>query len=309
MNFLAYIEQIGYPIIMLDEVVKKKSKYIYYFKFKGRWQIAPKWELKILQKILKDYLTKFYASNHISDNATAYIKNKNISYNLDRHQGNSYFFVTDFNNFFPSMTEKDIIMILKNILSNEDEKSFEYIKEIVFFRNKLQYGFPTSPIISNLVLKKFDTELMNGLVSNFANYLIQYTRYSDDITISSKYKIPKSDLKNFIFTLIDDYPFLSINHKKTRFFEKYSNKPHITGLIPLSKRNTIGKKQYNKIKVNIYLILKKQNIANQKYFNNLTSLKSYLNYLYLVDKHNYNRLKTSFQNFKDLPDYNELFKK
>ena len=124
MNFLEYLDNIGYHTKLLNEVVNNKYKYVYSFKFKGKCQIAPKWKLKILQRILKDYLTKYYSNDtNISENATAYIKNQNISYNLVRHQGNSYFFTSDFKNFFPSIYEENIKGILATILINHPIKN------------------------------------------------------------------------------------------------------------------------------------------------------------------------------------------
>ena len=104
-------------------------------------------------------------------------------------------------------------------------------------------------------MKDFDEKLSRELKNFFPDKNIQYSRYSDDITISTKYKIDKTSIQNIIKNLIDDsYSFLEINSKKTRYFEKYSNKPYITGLIPLLKRNSIGKKKYLKIKLNIHLL-------------------------------------------------------
>jgi RNA-directed DNA polymerase len=312
MNFLDFLNNIGYPIKLLNEVINNKHKYVYTFKFKGKWQIAPKWQLKILQKILKDYLTKNYSENkNISNNATAYIKNKNISYNLERHQGNSYFFTSDFKNFFPSIYENDIKNILSTTLVNESTESLTYINKIIYHKGRLQYGFPTSPIISNLIMYDFDKELDKILNEKYKNINIQYTRYSDDITISSKYKIDKLIIKNTIIELMElSYSFLKLNNKKTRYFEKYAHRPHITGLIPLSNRNTIGKKRYNEIKLNINLLINNEVITNNKYFQTINSLSSYLNYMYLVDRHNYIRLKNSFNNkYKSFNNYELLFKK
>jgi len=310
MNFIEYLEDIGYPQILLNEVVENKNKYTYDFKSKGKWQIAPKWELKILQKILKDYLTKSYSKFNISNNATAYIKGKNISYNVDRHQGNSYFFTTDFKNFFPSISESNIKHKLVTLLNKETEQSISYILKIIFYNEKLQYGFPTSPIISNFVMKAFDDILQKNLETLFSkNNNLQYTRYSDDITISSRYKIDKQNLEQAIKSLIDDkYTYLKFNEKKTRFFEKYAKRPHITGLIPLEKRNTIGKKKYNQIKLNIHLLINNSSVNNDILFDTIKSLSSYLSYLYLVDTHSYNRLKNSFiSKFRDNENFNKIF--
>ncbi|MFY4817941.1 reverse transcriptase domain-containing protein [Aliarcobacter butzleri] len=310
MDFLNYLQATGYHNNLLIEVINNLDRYIYKFKFKGKWQIAPKWELKILQKILKEYLTKYYGSI-ISENATAYIVGKNLSYNVSKHQGNSYFFVTDFKNFFPSIEFEKVKYILKSNLNKETEDSIDLILKIVFYDNKLQYGFPTSPIISNLILINFDKKIEQYLLNYFKGNNIKYSRYSDDITISAKYKINKNDVLSIIENLIDsEYTYLKLNLQKTRFFEKYSHSPYITGLVPLNQRISIGKKKFNIIKLNTYLILSNKAIENDNFFRKENQLQSYLNYLYLVDKHNYIKLKNYFsKNYIDSTIFNSLFRK
>lgn len=310
MNFLEYIESEGYPKILLDDVLQHIHRYTYIFYVKGKLQIAPKWQLKIIQKILKKYLEINYASNHISKNATAYLKGKNISYNVDRHQGNNYFFTSDFKNFFPSIEKDSVMEILTSILDKETLDSLEYIFRIIFYNGTLQYGFPTSPIISNLIMKCFDDELQKKLDSKYSKKIPKYSRYSDDITISSKYKIGKKEILAEIEELLSElYPYLRINDKKTRVFEKYSNKPYITGLVPLSNRNTIGRKKYNEIKLNILLLLKNITISKDGFFKDSKSMSSYLSYLYSVDKHNYNRMKMHFLKNYESTILNTLFLK
>ena len=97
--------------------------------------------------------------------------------------------------------------------------------------------------------------------------------------------------------------------KKTRSFEKYAKTPYITGLVPLNKRNTIGKKKYNQLKINLYLLMKNQLIKNPNFYKSKDSARSYISYLYLVDKHNYNRLKYYFLNKFEKNEVEIFFKK
>jgi len=309
MTFLKYLEQKGYPNILLNEILENYSNYTYYFRSKGKFQIAPKWELKILQKILKDYLYDNY-SNKISAYSTAYIKNENISFNVSKHFGKNYFYVSDFSNFFPSIKLSYIQQYLTKSLMKEDESSLDVIFKIAFYKDSLQYGFPTSPILSNIIMFDFDNILFNNLTKSFPNNNISYSRYCDDITIASKYEIQSETTKKLITQIINsEYSFLQINKKKTKTFEKYSNYPYITGLVPLKNRATIGKKKFNLIKLNIYLHLKNKTIENDKLFKTKLSLSSYLSYIYLVDSHNYNRLKEHFSKNFTAKEINHLFKK
>lgn len=309
MSFLEYLEEKGYPNILLKKIFDKHEDYIYHFRIKGKLQIAPKWELKILQKILKDYLTDNYTPS-ISNFATAYIKNENISYNVSKHFGRNYFYVTDFSNFFPSIKLTNIKDYLSSIFKDEDSSSLDMIFNIGFYRNSLQYGFPTSPIISNIVMAKFDNLFFEKLKIKFPENNIAYSRYCDDLTISSKYEISSKVINDLLNNLLSkEYNYLSINKKKTRSFEKYSQYPYITGLVPLKDRVTIGKKRFNMLKLNIYLSLKKEPIKNTDLFDSEVALSSYLSYVYLVDSHNYNRLKQHFSKKFEPLEIKKLFRK
>ena len=308
MAFLEYLKEKGYPSILLTKICTSQKDYIYKFRVKGKLQIAPKWELKILQKILKDYLTENYSSN-ISQFATAYIKNKNISYNVSKHFAKNYFYVTDFTNFFPSIKLTITEKYLSDLLNLEDSDSLKTIFKIVFYENSLQYGFPTSPIISNMIMSEFDNLLNDKLNTIFSNN-IAYSRYCDDITISTKHEFQNNEIRKAISdVIIDKYNFLLINEKKTRSFEKYSHYPYITGLVPLRDRVTIGKKKFNRVKLNIYLHLSNKPIQTVDLFDTEVALSSYLSYIYLVDPHNYNRLKEhSLKRFQH-QEITRLFKK
>ena len=61
-----------------------------------------------------------------------------------------------------------------------EPKALEQILDLCMIDNGLPQGTPTSPILSNLVLRKFDITAYQ-----FANLMgAKYTRYADDLTFS-----------------------------------------------------------------------------------------------------------------------------
>ena len=60
------------------------------------------------------------------------------------------------------------------------------------YEGYLPQGAPTSPYLSNLILRDFDKKIQQ--ICSSLNYT--YTRYADDITISSNNKITKVDMEN-----------------------------------------------------------------------------------------------------------------
>lgn len=137
------------------------------------------------------------------------------------------------------------------------------------YHNRIPQGAPTSAYISNVVLRNFDER-----VGNYCKIRkINYTRYSDDITLSGDLEI--NEIINFIKDNLNFYGF-KLNYRKTKVI--YQNQcQNITGLIVNQKVN-INRKYYKKIRQQVYYIkkfgidfhLKNQKITNKvKYLNSL----------------------------------------
>jgi len=100
-----------------------------------------------------------------------------------------------------------------------------FIARLVTYNNALPQGAPTSPIISNSYLFKFDQ-----VASKISNELeLAYTRYADDITVSGNFL---SDIKKCInkLTLLLNTYGLQLNDKKTRIATK-GGQQRVTGLV------------------------------------------------------------------------------
>ena len=130
-------------------------------------------------------------------------------------------------------------------------------------------GAPTSAYISNVILRNFDEKV--GAYCKIKN--INYTRYSNDITLSGAFNINETII--FIKDNLNSYGF-KLNYKKTKvIYQNQSQK--ITGIVVNQKIN-INRKYYKKIRQQVYYIkkfgidsrLKNQNITNkEKYLNRL----------------------------------------
>jgi retron-type reverse transcriptase len=111
----------------------------------------------------------------------------------------------------------------------------------------LPQGAPTSPAISNLVMKDFDNIL--GQWCNDRE--ITYTRYCDDLTFSSDkplgavYKKAKSMLFKFGF---------EINEKKTRFI-KNTNRQSVTG-ITVNEKLSVSRDYKRSLRAELHAVFK-----------------------------------------------------
>ena len=213
----------------------------------------PSAELKTLQYwVTHNILCQLPIAEEV---ACAYNKGNSIKKHAEKHQKSRFLFHTDISNFFPSIHLSHLAPILR---SNKDifdklgldlEESIKNIGKICFKSDSLCIGTVSSPIISNIIMYSFDVHMTEYCKSK--NYI--YTRYADDIYISSNHFI-SADIVSFVASNLSKNGFL-INNSKTKFYStKYRRK--ITGLIitndgkvsvGLQKRNEIKKMVYDKL--------------------------------------------------------------
>lgn len=141
----------------------------------------------------------------------------------------------DFSNFFPSITMDDIVRHLSVHLPLAFDPSAARLIAYcsVWARNRqrplrLCIGAPSSPLLSNSVMHQFD-EL---LASQACLDSITYTRYADDITLSSNEPGTLGAYPKRVIELLDSlvYPRLKLNSEKTMFLSKAAKRV-ITGVI------------------------------------------------------------------------------
>ena len=145
-------------------------------------------------------------------------------------------------------------------------------------------GAPTSPIISNMIMYKVD----NLIMKLCKKYDFIYTRYADDITISSVKPIDDK-IKKIISKIFLRYNF-SLNHKKTRLYGP-KNKKIITGIsissgTPMLPRKTkrIWRQEINMIEK--FGLLKHMENTNQNNPLFIPSLKGKLSFWKQIEPQN-----------------------
>lgn len=199
------------------------------------------------------------------DASMAYREGISILHNAERHRKNRFFLKMDLENFFPSIEFKDFIPIVRAWHSvyaprwNLDKEAEEIIRKACFYRqDKLAIGYPSSPIISNVVMKEFD-EKVSALIANgkFGNAV--YTRYADDLIISTDQNGACKLLKKEMEALINQNtsPKIRVNHAKTRIGSSTGGTASVTGLKVCSNGHiTIHRKQKDHIRLLLSLYKK-----------------------------------------------------
>lgn len=171
-----------------------------------------------------------------------FVQGRNTKSNAAMHLAHKYLLKLDIENFFESINKDHVKHGFINLGFKDDIA--EILSEISTLDGRLVQGFPSSPVIANLVCKQLDKEL-SELNPNWI-----YTRYADDISISSDIEPPN---QNRIGEVVNSYGF-KINGRKTQRFKRGQNQ-FVTGLsISDNKYPRIPKAIKKRIRQQLYYI-------------------------------------------------------
>lgn len=231
---------------------------------------APCPELKnALRQLVEIFKTQMFALYHTS--AFAYIEKRSTIDSIKRHQQNEsrWFAKFDFSNFFGSTTPEFVYNMLSIIFpfseivkTTEGANALKTALSLCFLDGGLPQGTPSSPLITNIMMIPIDHTISNGLRKMPNNYV--YTRYADDILISSKYDFDYKGLQEFIVNVLSEFsaPF-SIKKEKTRYGSSSGRNWNLGVMLNKDNKITIGhkKKRQFKAMLNNYLCDKNSNIS------------------------------------------------
>ncbi|WP_298622162.1 retron Ec67 family RNA-directed DNA polymerase/endonuclease [uncultured Legionella sp.] len=172
-----------------------------------------------------------------------------IHTNAHNHQNKRYVLNFDLSGFFGSFNFGRVRgFFIKNNHFGLHPSVATLIAQIACFKNELPQGSPCSPIITNLIAHILDIRLVRWAKKNRCSY----SRYVDDITLSTNQEIPiklaiyteesmKWSLNKEIENIII-YSGFQINSLKTRLQTK-SSRQVVTGLV-VNKKVNIKKEYY-----------------------------------------------------------------
>jgi RNA-directed DNA polymerase len=217
---------------------------------------APNSTLKEYQKRICVLLDSIYRPK---PSVHGFLKNRSIATNAIQHVNSRFVLNLDLQNFFPSITFPRVRGLLMNKPYNFTDAVATLIAQMVTNKNGLPQGAPSSPVISNLICSKLDSQLQNLAKKNRCIY----TRYADDITFSSRRlkfpeeiarlipsgKYPTVELGREIVDIIETNGFL-VNYKKTRM-RSLNNRQVVTGLT-VNKILNVNKKLIRQIRAMLH---------------------------------------------------------
>lgn len=220
----------------INEFVKDNNQVYLKHKKNGeiRYISSPSDHLKAIQKWIVDNIL---CHKDYSNFAHAYTKERSIFTNARQHIGNRTLLKMDINNFFDSISFSMVNDIFIS-LGYSSNVSY-YLTHLCTYRGYVRQGFVSSPIISNIILTSFDFELNQNLIKDeYRKFDFKYTRYSDDITISSRLNSYSTmrEIRDCVSCLLEERGF-KVNQEKTKVIKGYGPKI-VTGIVV--KANSIS---------------------------------------------------------------------
>lgn len=228
--------------ILLSFCTKQKRKESYLtFKIPKksggfRTIVSPCDKLKNIQRSLLKYLERIFVPDQ---DATGFIPLRSIHDNAIKHIGKDCVVNLDLENFFPSINKQMLRKALNKEISEyiQSKDTINAICSLCTIPTNsnievLAQGAPTSPLLSNIVLKEFDREAANFCKKNE----ISYSRYADDITLSfNNGPLTTGIILNHFRSLIENFNF-KLNEKKIKILKKGSRQ-EVTGIVTNVKLN------------------------------------------------------------------------
>ena len=198
---------------------------------------APVPTLKYIQRLIHESLVRVYGPHPA---VHGFRSQRSIITNANNHLGRRFVLNIDLEDFFPSISRKRIYGRLVAAPYSLDTKVANLIAALstnVYAR--LPQGSPSSPIIANIVASQLDRDLAT-LCGSLGCW---YTRYADDITISTtrdefppglaKYPNARGTGQVIIgdrLTTVIDIQGFRINHRKSRLQSNWTRQM-CTGLV------------------------------------------------------------------------------
>ncbi|WP_159340358.1 MULTISPECIES: reverse transcriptase family protein [Leclercia] len=219
---------------------------------KERSLSEPKKGLKKLQKRINQ---EIFENVSFPDYLHGGLKGKDYLSNAKVHTNKKHLISLDIENFYPSISKKNVLEIFKYMMRFPEDVS-KVLTELVTLDGHVPQGSCCSSYIANLVF--FNTEY--NYVNQLKNKGYHYTRLLDDITISSDKELDKKE-KTFIINqmraMVEKHR-LKINDEKTKVESHTDLRSsfEVTGLWTKHKNPKLRKPQRRHIRYLVFICSK-----------------------------------------------------
>ena len=204
---------------------------------------------------------ELFANYHTA--AFAYIKGRDVKSCMQKHQANHsrWFLKTDLKNFFGSTTPEFMKKQLKMIFPYNEiyalphgETALDTALSLCFLNGGLPQGTPISPLLTNLMMIPIDHEISRFCRKHTPH--ICYTRYADDIDLTSDISFKWTEVKQEILDILSKFeaPF-RLNEEKTRYASSSGRNWNLGIMLNKDNDLTIGHRRKKRLKAKIFTFM------------------------------------------------------
>lgn len=174
--------------------------------------------LKEMQRVILDLIL---ARLPVDPAAKAYQPGSSVKGNATYHTGQPLLLKLDVSDFFGSLHEYQVYQVFHNLGYHRQVATL--LAKLCCLNGSLPQGAPTSPALSNLILREADRRIFH--FCHQAN--IRYTRYADDLTFSGDFN-PGQVIRR-VASVIETLG-LRLNSDKTRVIRRH-RRQEVTGVV------------------------------------------------------------------------------
>ena len=199
---------------------------------------------KIKVRLLKRVVYPRYLLGGISDQdfTRDYVQHALV------HSGKKYLIEEDVKDFFPS-TSVDVVRSIWQYFFRFHPEVAELLTRLTTLNGSLPQGWKTSGYLANLAFWEKEPQL----VELFNKHGISYSRFMDDISVSTKFKlntVKKTFIVGEIYKMLFSMGYTPKRSKHEIFSASECMK--VTGLIVNSKKPTLPKDEKNNIRAAVH---------------------------------------------------------
>lgn len=238
---------------------------------------------KVLKSVQRSIARNLLFYEPVSKHAMAYRVGRSIATNAKYHVGKAIILKLDISKFFDHITYN---MIKEKVFDAErfSEANRVLLSVLCTYKNVTPQGAPTSPVISNIVLRDFDE-----IVGSFCEERhILYTRYCDDMTFSGSFET--EEIIDLVRTELRKEGF-RLNEDKTIVLSS-GQRMEVTGLV-VNEKMSVPKNYKKKIRQEMYYCFKNGVEDHLKFSNSKESADKYIrelqgriNYVLSIERDN-----------------------
>ena len=252
---------------------------------------APLDELMVALRELKFLFEKqLFAGYHTA--AFAYVKGRSTIDAVKRHQRNKsrWFLKLDFHDFFGSsnpefiLAQLSLIFPYNEILAREDgREELSKALSLCYLNNGLPQGTPISPTLTNLFMIPIDHAIAKT-ARELTPHLV-YTRYADDIILSSDLSFKWSEVQNTILDIVNNKfhaPF-TLNTSKTRYGSSAGRNWNLGVMLNSDNQITIGHSKKKVFKAMLFSFMNDEQNGNTWSLEDTQHLQGLISYYKMVE--------------------------